>query len=146
MSKLTYLVLVIVVAAALLLRNGPSTAAVSVLLAFAALAAIPLYFATRDRSRPASGGERVAATAWVWVRRILGVGMGLFMLTGAVFMAIADTGPPGLPNRWVGVFLLAFLGAFLVYFGFVGQGAHRYQWRDDVELHGQNKRRYRWWF
>jgi hypothetical protein len=145
MSKLTYFTFVLVVAAVVLIRNGVTTTTVSVLLVAAALAAIPLYFGTRDRSLPASSTERVAATAWVWLRRVIGVGVGTLMLVAAISFAVADSPPTGWSNRWLGVLLFAFLGAFFVYVGLVGQGAKRYQWRDDVQLHRQNKRRYRWW-
>jgi hypothetical protein len=146
MSKLEYLAFVAILAAVALIRDGLTTVSVSVMVVTVALAAIPLYFGTRDRSRPASATERAAATAWVWLRRIVGVGMGTLMLIVAISSAVSDSPPTGWPSRWLGVSLFLLLGAFLVYVGLVGQGVKRYQWRDDVELHRQNKRRYWWWF
>lgn len=128
-----------------LVKSGLSGTGIGILFAALALAAIPWYFGTRDRSAEPSQAERVFATAWVWFRRILGVSVGAILILGGVYSALSDAGSRELSSQWIGSGLLILLGIFLIYFGIVGQGANRYDWRDDVALHKENKRRYRWW-
>jgi len=70
--------------------------------------------------------------------------MGGLMIAGAVQVAYGY--PASVGHRALAAGGLALLGIFLIYFGIIGQGTNRYQWRDDIDLHKQNKRRYRWWF
>ena len=38
------------------------------------------------------------------------------------------------------------MGAFMIYVGIFGQGNRRYDYKDDLKLHRENKKRYKWWF
>lgn len=123
----------------LFLRHGLSPGTMVAVLVWAILAAIPWYFGTRNRSTEPSRLERILASLWVWFRRIIGVGAGaLFLWAGWDIAWSTD-------SRLMGG-VLALLGFGCIYFGIVGQGWNSTDWRDDVDLHQDNKRRYKWWF
>jgi len=139
-----YIAFALILSVLLLVKSGVTSVSLGVLVAFLLLAAIPWYFGTRDRSSPSSRLERVLATMWVWFRRILGVSMGILIFAGGLYALSSEAGAQGLPNRWIAGGLLILVGIFLIYFGIFGQGHRRYDWRDDIALHKENKRRYRW--
>lgn len=145
MKTSTYFTFVLLTTALVVAKTGISSASLGVLAAFFVLAAIPLYFGTRDRAKDPSKAERFFATMWVWLRRLLGLAMGALCFLSAWVAVFPKGGPSDALSHWIGAGFLLFLGAFLFYFAAVGQGVDRYRWRDDVELHKQNKRRYRWW-
>jgi hypothetical protein len=144
MTTAAYFTFALILATLFLFKFGLTGVSVSVLAAFLMLAAIPWYFGTRNRSSPPSGLERVLASMWVWFRRILGLSMGVLMIVAGAYALFSEVGARGLPHRWLAAGLLIFLGLFLMYFAIVGQGHRRHDWRDDVALHKENKRRYRW--
>ena len=112
----------------------------------ALLAAIPLYFSSRNPHAPPSRFEAFAATAWLWFRRLLCFGFALGCFATAYAFSFGDAVPrDGRSAAPVIVFAILF-GAFAIYVGIVGQGPHRTRLRDDVELHRRNRERYRWWF
>ena len=146
MTTSVFVAFALILATAVLLKNGVTGTSIGIVVAFLALAAIPWYFGTRNRSADPSRTERVLATVWVWFRRIAGFTVGGLMILGAAFMAFSEAGVKEGPSRWSVAGGLFLFGLFLIYFGIIGQGTRRYDWRDDVELHKANKRRYRWWF
>lgn len=123
-------------AALIFLRHGFSFQTGIAVLAMALFAAIPWYFGTRDRSIRPSRFERFLANVWVWFRRSVGIGAGALFLWTA--WSVVGT-------NILGGSLLAVAGVFFVYVGVVGQGNDRLAWRDDIALHRDNKRRYKWW-
>lgn len=145
MTTAAFVVFASLLSVLFLVKSGLSGTGIGILFAALALAAIPWYFGTRNRSAEPSRVERVFATAWVWFRRVLGISMGAIFIVGGLYSVLSEAGSRELANHWIGSGLLIFLGIFLIYFGIVGQGANRHDWRDDVALHKANKRRYRWW-
>lgn len=129
----------------LLLKSGVSHKAIVVLATVAALMAIPLYFGTRNRNQPPSVTESVLAHLWVWFRRGLGLIVGVPCVVGGIYAVFSPSRNPA-KFPWYGCILLTLVGFFILYLGFVGQGVNRHAFRDDIELHRENKRRYKWWF
>lgn len=134
---IVYFVCIGGLAATLFFRSGVSTSTVVATAIAAALLGIPLYFETRNRSLPPSIAERVFASAWVWFRRVTCVGFGLVLLLAAL---------PHIQSEFAMSALLSALGAFSIYVGIFGQGPNRARFDDDISLHRENKRRYKWWF
>jgi hypothetical protein len=71
MRRLSYVAFVAIFALVLVASKGARTSTGVVILIFALLAAIALYFGTRDRSKPPTVAERSLATTWLWLRRTL---------------------------------------------------------------------------
>lgn len=145
MNTPTYLVLLLVFAVMAFLKGGADKGTLYIFFAAAALCAIPWYFGTRDRTKPASFIEKTLATLWVWFRRLIGFTIGGGLIAGGFFMATSPVGAQSLSNL-LGALGLAAFGAFVVYLGMFGQGHKKHDFRDDIRLHQENKRRYRWWF
>jgi hypothetical protein len=146
MNTLTYLIFLAVLGVVAFFKGGPNSGTFQVFLAAAALGAIPWYFGTRDRTKPPSFAEKVFATLWVWLRRLLGFTVGGFCIVGAYFMATSNPGGKSQSSLWLGSLALAVFGGVVVYLGVFGQGTNKYDFRDDISLHSENKKRYRWWF
>lgn len=122
--------------------GGINGAAFFIFCFVAALIGISWFFHSR-RSKPPSALETAAANIWLLIRRLVG-------FAGALFFVVVAIGNVFLSSE---VTLLACIGSamlFLVLAGFCvwvaiyGQGPHRYELRDDVALHRENKSRYRW--
>ena len=145
MNTPTYFVLLLVFAVVSFLKGGADKGSFYIFFAAAALCAIPWYFGTRDRTKPASVIEKTLATLWVWFRRLIGLTIGGGLIAGGVFTATSSRVAPSLSNL-LGALGLAAFGAFVVYLGIFGQGHSQSDFRDDLRLHKENKRRYRWWF
>lgn len=146
MSAFAYVVAFLIFAVVLFFKAGVSIGSLTIVLVSAVLLAIPWYFGSRDRSGGPSGTECALGTAWVWLRRFLGVCAGSLLLFGSGYAILAEADSGNALRDWGVPAFGAFIGLFLIYFGIFGQGANRYAWRDDIGLHKQNKRRYRWWF
>lgn len=125
-----------VFAALIFIRHGFSSRSVVAVLVMALLTAIPWYFGARNQSIRPGRFERFLANAWVWLRRSVGIGAGALFLWTA--WSVVGT-------NFLGGSLLALTGAFFVYVDVVGQGNDRSAWRDDIALHRNNKKRYKWW-
>jgi len=137
MNTRTFFAFIGILAALLFFRQGVSIGTGIAILAVALLAAIPWYFGTRNLSTEPDRLERFLASLWVWFRRFVGIGAGALFLWVGWNIAHSDTFIGG---------LIATLGLFSVYVGLVGQGKNRAAWHDDIALHRDNKRRYKWWF
>ncbi|MYM81014.1 hypothetical protein GTP44_03445 [Duganella sp. FT50W] len=125
------------VALGLFITHGVSTSTAVVVASFAAMLAIPGYFATRDRSLPPSRTETTAATCWLWFRRALCWGLALALLVGA--------GVPALFAGHIGRTLAVLVfSAFLAYVGWFGRAHTNISFRDDINAHHRNKERYKW--
>lgn len=134
--KLGVPVVLLIIALFLLMTNGVNKAAVTSVVACGLFLAIPWYFSTRDRSRPPSAFEKFAASCWLWCRRIACCGVGILMVLAVL---IYGKEAPFLAS--LGGLLL---GLFIVYAGWFGQGNNRFNFSDDLKLHKQNKKRYKW--
>ncbi len=145
-STKVFFAFVVLVALMLVLRQGVSLGTIIAAVIVAALAAIPWYFGTRDRSTEPSLLERILASLWVWFRRIVGIGAGgIFLWAGWGIAHSKATADQAMSPLLAGG-LIALLGLCCIYLGIVGQGWNRADWRDDVALYRHNKRRYKWWF
>lgn len=110
---------------------------------------ISWYFYSR-RGKPPSAAETTAATAWLLVRRLVGfAGAAAFIFMSAMIgftlyhrvneIPLAEA----LAAAASALFCLGLAG-LCVWVAIFGQGERRGEWRDDVALHNENKRRYRW--
>lgn len=146
MSTATYLTFLLILAAAALAKGGANLGTLLIFLAATVLCAIPWYFGTRDRAKPPSLVERLFATAWVWFRRFLCFTVGGLCFVGAAFMATSPQAAKDFSRPGLTALAIALFGAAICYLGVFGQGKNQYDLRDDIRLHKENKRRYRWWF
>ena len=99
------------------------------------------------RGKPPSVAEKIVANVWLFIRRFVG-------FVGAVFFFIVATMIAfGLFDRAANLPMLTRLGfslfligaaIFCVWVAIFGQGWVRADWKDDVTLHRENKKRYRW--
>jgi hypothetical protein len=107
---------------------------------------IPGYFYKRRATSP-TRFEIIAATVWLWIRRIVGLVGALFFLVISVISAF-DLFPifPGcdLIERIGYAIFLLIVAIFSLWVAIYGQGLRRGEWKDDVELHRENMKRYHW--
>jgi hypothetical protein len=146
MNTFTYLAFASIIGVGIFWKGGLNTGTVVVFLVAVLLGTIPWYFGTRDRTKPPSIGEKILAGLWVWLRRLLGFTVGGAFMVGAVYMATSNPDGTPLSDLWLGVLALFLFGLFLFYLGLFGQGPNQSELRDDIRLHTENKKRYRWWF
>ena len=146
MKLLTYLAFFVLLALVAFLKGGLNSSTVYGFLLLAVVTAIPLYFGTRDRQKPASTFETILATVWLWLRRLVCFTFGAGLLFGAY--STVKSNPLGVPSSdvWLATAALTTGGLFGLYLGVFGQGTNRSELRDDIRLHSENKKRYRWWF
>ena len=131
---------------ALLAAGGLNARAAFVLASVTTCVLFVTYFSSRAH-RPAGRTESVMATAWLFVRRMVGFLGAATLIAGAVVVGFAVT--PVLESvslllRVLLALVLAAVGCFCAWVGVFGQGADRYSFKDDVALHLANKRRYKW--
>lgn len=136
MNTQTFLAFIGLLAILLFFRLGISVETLIAISVAALLAAIPWYFGTRDRLAGPSSLECFFANIWVWFRRLLGLGAGLLFLWASWH---------ALHTNILLAATIAALGLFSIYIGIVGQGNNRAAFHDDLALHRNNKRRYKWW-
>jgi hypothetical protein len=123
---------------------GVSWAALKFAIAIAALLAIPLYFEIR-RSKAPTPTETFLAIVWLWIRRNLGTVMAAIFISlsyGYAFGSLSKNS--GLGGRLMVAVITLIMAIAMVYFAWVGQGPQRGQLKDDIKLHKENKRRYKW--
>lgn len=147
MSNMTALLaLLFAVFVAFAKSDGDMAKAIFTSAFMAVLIGITWYFSSR-RAKPPTETERIAATVWLLVRRIAGFACALFLLVVALLVATGyidraarlDT----LTRLGYALFLLLGSG-FCVWVAIYGQGWNRADWKDDVALHRENKKRYHW--
>jgi hypothetical protein len=137
-----YLFVLLAICLPVLVRDGLTVSTTLVLLVVAGVLSIPLYFGTRNREQPPTRGESFAASAWVWLRRVVGVGTGLLLLAVVAFGVLRLTRQTPL-QEWLYLGIALLLGLFFMHVGIYGRqrGASG---RGDQESHEENKRRYGW--
>lgn len=126
-----------------LLAGGFNSKAAFSFLFFLVIVSIPWFFFTRLPRQP-SQFESIAATGWLWARRIIcGVGAIFFLY---LFVAFLGEKAPG--TGWMEKLVVAagclLIAMFCFWVGVFGQGKNRADWSDDVKLHQENKQRYKW--
>lgn len=98
------------------------------------------FFEDRLESEvPPSTAERVLATAWVWVRRLVLWAIGLPL---SAYSAIAVVGAPDVRSAF-GPLGGLFIGVFAMWVGAFGAGRAK-STADDLSIHNKRKRRYEW--
>lgn len=108
-----------------------------------------VWFLSQGRSKSPSTSESVIASSWLWFRRVVSFSGAVLFLVGAVWFPIY-----GNPFRAgehltflegiVAILFILALAALCVWVGIFGQGVSPRDWRDDVALHHENRRRYHW--
>jgi len=125
----------------LFLRAGVNRTSVGIVAGGALILMIPLFFETRDANAEPSRVERVAAGAWLWFRRLLGFGAAALFGFGAIFAA--TTVEATMQNFGMIAFMLV-LAFICGWVGMYGGGRRRGMGREDIQVHEEHKRRYRW--
>lgn len=145
-SRAALLLLIFVAIVAVAKSGGLNEKAVFVFTFVAIFIGIAWYFYSR-RSAPPTTFEILAANTWLFVRRLVGFVGALFFLVVSVMVGFAlfpRAAELGLLER-LGAALFLLMGSFFcIWVAIFGQGPNRYAWRDDIALHNENKRRYRW--
>lgn len=127
------------------IKYGLSLTTLITILVVAALASIPWYFGTRNRAAEPTRSESALATLWVLFRRVVSACAGALLLWAGWRIAYTTTLADGtMPSGLVGA-AVALMGLFCIYVGVFGHGWSA-DWHNDVALHRDNKRRYKWWF
>lgn len=104
---------------------------------------MPFYFASK-RSGVPTVTETVIATVWLWFRRLMcWLGALGFAVVGVSLVATGRMSN-GLLETVGAPLFCALMAMFLFYIGLVGQGNNQAQFKDDIQLHGENKKRYKW--
>lgn len=145
MKTPTYVLALLLLVVLVLIKAGTSSAGVIAFLSVAVLMTIPWYFGTRDRTKQPSNTEKALASLWMWFRRIVALLLGGPVLFGG-FYTMLKPESDGPLSSWFAPWVLILFGLFIVYSGWFGSGPNRYSFRDDINQHKENKRRYGWWF
>ncbi|MDP3690601.1 hypothetical protein [Bradyrhizobium sp.] len=145
MKTPAFVLALLLLAVLALVKAGTSSAAINAFLTVAALMMIPWYFGTRDRTKPPSNPEKIFASLWVWFRRIVALILGGPLLFGG-FHTMLKPASDGPLSSWFAPWVLILFGLLILYSGWFGAGPDRYAFRDDIDQHKENKRRYGWWF
>jgi hypothetical protein len=96
--------------------------------------------AVNDNAEP-SRTERIAATTWLWTRRILCWSAALIFLGLAVSMILTGV----VLERATVFFSVLALGGISIWVGLKG-GGHAQSMSDDASVHAERRKRYGWWF
>jgi hypothetical protein len=139
--------LILFAAIAAIAMSGGVMAKAFYAFAFAAILIGITWFFYSRRAKPPTRFEIIAATAWLIIRRVVGIVGALLFFVVAVLFAFGLISGAGrldtLTRIGYGIFLFA-ASAFCVWVAIYGQGWVRSDWKDDVALHRENKKRYHW--
>ena len=97
-----------------------------------------LYEDRLDDQTPTTLPERILAFAWLWTRRLVIGGVGVFFLASG-FLAWRSSAQ----GISLGIVAVLFLGAFALWVAFYGAGRAR-SISDDRAIHARRKARYKW--
>ena len=107
------------------------------------IACLFCWYISPDRTGEPTKIQKVIATTWVIVRRIVS-------FTGAVFCVFATyviwISAESIYSKLLGSLTFILLSVFFVYVGIVGQGWNQYGMSDDLSLYNKIKKKYglRW--
>jgi len=109
------------------------------ILVVVSLACFFCYYISPDRKGEPSKTQKVVATIWIIVRRIIS-------FTGAAFCLFVAYIIWGTSESIFGSLAFILLSVFFTYVGIVGQGWNQYGFRDDLTLYNKIKKKYglRW--
>lgn len=145
-GRVAILLLAFVAAVAVVKADGVNGKAVFIFSFVAVMIGISWFFSSR-RAKAPSAFEIAVANTWLIFRRIVCSVGALFFVFAAVmigFSLFQRAAEQSLMGRLGAAFSMLAIAAFCVWVGIFGQGERRSDWRDDVELHRENKRRYHW--
>jgi hypothetical protein len=144
MNTATALWLLLIVAILAIAKAGGANSTALFAFTFtAALIGISWFFSAR-RASPATVLEKIAATTWLVIRRLVGIiGAILFLVAGVALASNSFEAAAKLSDLGYAIFSFM-LSGFCLWVAIYGQGWNRFDWKDDVELHRKNKKRYRW--
>lgn len=145
-SRIALILLIFVAIVAAVKSGGINEGAVFVFTFVAIMIGISWYFYSRRSAAPTTF-EILAANTWLFVRRLVGLVGALFFLFASVMVGFAlfpRAAELGLLYRLGTALFLLLASAFCIWVAIFGQGPNRYALRDDIALHNENKRRYRW--
>jgi hypothetical protein len=136
------LLLALTAVMAVMIAEGINDTTIVVFAPLASMIAVSWYFYSR-RSKPLTLIEKVAANSWLFIRRLVGFIGALVFVAIAVFVFLPASDLTW-QSRLGAVLFFLILSAFSLWVAIYGQGNNRYQFKDDIELHRHNKRRYKW--
>ena len=145
-GRVALLLLLFVAVVAVVKADGLNGKAVFVFSFVAVMIGISWYFYSRRSALP-STLEILAANTWLFVRRLVGFVGAIFFFFCSVMVGFAlfpRAAELTLLYRIGTAPFLLLVSAFCIWVAIFGQGPNRHAWRDDVALHHENKRRYRW--
>lgn len=88
--------------------------------------------------------QRVLATAWLVVRRVLSFTLAAICLVVGVLLLVFALSAAGSWHGFLGGSLFLLLAMCLAWVGVFGQGRNRYELRDDIDQHSRNRKRFGW--
>jgi hypothetical protein len=136
------LLLALTAVMAVMIAEGINDTTIVVFAPLASMIGVSWYFYSR-RSKPLTLIEKVAANSWLFIRRLVGFIGALVFVAIAVFVFLPASDLTW-QSRLGAVLFFLILSAFSLWVAIYGQGNNRYQFKDDIELHRHNKRRYKW--
>ena len=145
-NSTAFWLLVISAIMAIVKTGGVNLSTLFVFTFIATLIGIVWFFSAR-RSKPVTTFEKVAATTWLFIRRLVGIIGALFFLMLALAIAfnlIEGTASIGILKRLGYALFVLWVSIFCLWVVIYGQGWNRFALKDDVELHRENKKRYGW--
>lgn len=143
MKTITFIAILFLAAAMILSRGGSLDSGSRVLAIAALVLALPWYFGTRDRSKPATQIERALARCWLWFRRLVCGGISLLLFFFAFAPLIVES---KLELSWsnffwvVGFSLVGLVVALIGIFGY--GGAYYGDNAGALKMYRENKKRY----
>lgn len=143
MNGLIYILFVLVLGVFHFAHTPFNRTSASIFLIAAFIFSMPFYFASKRSGQP-TAAETVIATVWLWFRRLVCWFGALGFAAVSVWLVAKADMSNGLFETVGAPLFCAFMAMLLFYVGLVGQGYNRGHWKDDVQLHKENKQRYKW--
>jgi len=109
----------------------------------AGLIGVHYYFQSR-RSVTASTTEKVLATAWLWVRRLVCFFAVFLCLCGSLYAFYCLGTGAFSAMTIVGLAASIAFGYIFLHYGIYGAGLSRFSFSEDKPVHEQRKKRYGW--
>lgn len=109
----------------------------------AVLIGIQYYFQSR-RSLTASKTEKVLATVWLWIRRLVCFLAAFLCLCGSLYAFYCVWTGAFFAMTIVGMAAGVAFGYIFLHYGMYGSGFSRFNFSEDKPVHEQRKKRYGW--
>lgn len=112
-----------------------------IIFSFLAVPILISYYFNSRKSKIPSSSEKIVASVWLLIRRLVCFSAAIFLGGLAILIVIFSDFTF---QSFGASFAFIVVSAFCIWVGFYGQGWKRADWKDDVALHNQNKARYKW--